>query len=79
MLFGFRILNARPTPGAYIQGMFGWGQLPAPVVTGPFFILWPELSITVGICQVNVGSSHIFVGFPILIANLASLLLVCYP
>ncbi|CAN0127243.1 unnamed protein product, partial [Ectocarpus fasciculatus] len=38
--------------GAYIEGMFGWGQLPAPVVAGPFFILWPELSITVGVCQV---------------------------
>ncbi|CAM9302087.1 unnamed protein product [Ectocarpus sp. 12 AP-2014] len=41
--------------GSFVEGMFGWGQLPAPVVSGPFFILWPELSITVGICQVLLG------------------------
>ncbi|CAM9235177.1 unnamed protein product [Scytosiphon promiscuus] len=41
--------------GAYIKSMFGWGQLPAPVVTGPFFVLWPEISIAVGICQFLFG------------------------
>lgn len=35
-----------------MQEKFGAGQLEAPVVAGPFFILWPELSITVGVCQV---------------------------
>lgn len=41
--------------GSLSQQEFGWGQLPAPVVSGPFFILWPEISIAVGVCQVNTG------------------------
>ena len=39
--------------GAYVQDKFGDGELAGPVITGPFFILWPELSMTVGVCQVR--------------------------
>lgn len=41
-----------PHAGAFVKDIYGWGQLSAPVIAGPFFVLWPELSIAVGICQV---------------------------
>lgn len=40
-------------PGAYVQDMYGWGQLDAPVVAVTYFIIFPEISIAVGVCQVS--------------------------
>ncbi|CAM9909275.1 unnamed protein product [Pylaiella littoralis] len=41
--------------GAISLQEFGSGPLAAPVVTGPFFIRYPELSILVGACQIPLG------------------------
>ncbi len=41
-----------PHTGAFVQDIYGWGRLGAPVIAGPFFILYPERSIVVGIFQV---------------------------
>lgn len=41
-----------PLAGAFVIQKFGDGKLVAPIIAGPFFILWPELSVTVGVFQV---------------------------
>ncbi|CAM9975997.1 unnamed protein product [Ascophyllum nodosum] len=41
--------------GAYVLDKLGGGPLAAPVITGAFFILWPELSIFVGAMQLVLG------------------------
>lgn len=47
-----------PSTGAFVKDKFGDGKLDAPVVAGPFFILYPELSIATGILQVNRADDH---------------------
>ncbi|CAN0315061.1 unnamed protein product [Discosporangium mesarthrocarpum] len=35
---------------------FGDGKLPAPIACGPWFVLWPELSVFVGVLQIFFGA-----------------------
>lgn len=53
--FLFEVLfpSSATTTGVFVQDKFGDGQLTGPVVSGPFFILFPEISIAVGVCQVR--------------------------
>ncbi|CAM9617898.1 unnamed protein product [Choristocarpus tenellus] len=43
------------TLGAFIIERFGDGQLPAPIAVGPFFVLFPEISVAVGLSQLLLG------------------------